>query len=118
MHHKQLFPGQNPDVLEQVMTNWFDRQLHLTVLQKLCASHSPSTTEHFIEVPLVKWCSELFTHAGEEAYFGDTLQQIEPDMATVFLRYDDLSWQVLYQYPRVLSRTMHAAIDRIQGIFL
>ncbi|KAI8943914.1 cytochrome P450 [Xylaria longipes] len=94
---ESLFPGQNPDVLEQVMTNWFDRQLHLTVLQKLCASHSPSTTEHFIEVPLVKWCSELFTHAGEEAYFGDTLQQIEPDMATVFLRYDDLSWQVLYQ---------------------
>ncbi|KAJ2992203.1 hypothetical protein NUW58_g2242 [Xylaria curta] len=118
MHHEQLFPGRKLDLLEQVMKDWFDQHLHLTTLRKLCAPYSSSTNEHFIEVPLTKWCSELFTRAGEVAYFGDTLQHIEPNMATVFLQYDDLSWQVLYQYPTVFSRTMHAAIGRMQGVFL
>ncbi|KAI1737525.1 putative cytochrome p450 [Xylaria scruposa] len=118
MHHEQLFPGRNLDILEEVMKDWFDSHLELTMLRKLCASYSSSTSEHFIEVPLVKWCSELFTRAGEVAYFGHSLQQIEPNMATIFLQYDDLSWQVLYQYPRLFSRTMHIAIDQIQGIFL
>lgn len=119
MHHHQLFPGQNLKLLETTMAGWFDRHLHISAMEKLCASYavfSPGFTA--VEVPVVKWCSEFFTRAGESAYFGDTLQQIEPDMATTFLEYDELSWQVLYQYPRVFSRKMHEAMDRIQNIFL
>ncbi|KFA71541.1 hypothetical protein S40288_06846 [Stachybotrys chartarum IBT 40288] len=118
MHHHQLFPGENLDLLEKVMVDWFDRHLHLDKMKALCAPYSVSTDKESIEVPLAKWCSELFTRAGEVAYFGDTLHQLEPDMATTFLEYDDLSWQVLYQYPRVFSAKMHAAMDRIQEIFL
>jgi hypothetical protein len=118
MHHHQLFPGENLDLLEKVMVDWFDRHLHLDKMQALCAPYSVSTDKESIEVPLAKWCAELFTRAGEVAYFGDTLHQLEPDMATTFLEYDDLSWQVLYQYPRVFSAKMHAAMDRIQEIFL
>ncbi|RYP26191.1 hypothetical protein DL767_008143 [Monosporascus sp. MG133] len=118
MRHHQLFPGQNLDLLEKAMLNWFNRHLRLPVLQTLCASCTASTSECVIEVPLVKWRSELFTRAGEVAYFGDTLEKIEPNMATTFLEYDDLSWQVLYQYPRIFSSKMHTAMDRIQEIFL
>ncbi|KAK0710021.1 cytochrome P450 [Lasiosphaeria miniovina] len=130
MHHRQLYPGANLDTLEAVMVQWFDRYLHLDALQTLCApystssssSSSPATTgeanKASIEVPLVKWCSELFTRAGEQGYFGDSLAALDPDMATTFLVYDELSWQVLYQYPRVFSRQMHAAMDRVQQTFV
>lgn len=118
MHHHQLFPGQNLDLLEKAMINWFERYLQFPAMKSLCAPYVMHASNTTMEVPLVKWCSELFTRAGEVAYFGDTLQQIEPNMATTFLEYDELSWQVLYQYPRVFSRKMHDAMDRIQSIFL
>ncbi|KAK8066627.1 cytochrome p450 [Apiospora hydei] len=118
MHHHQLFPGQNLDLLEEVMVNWFDNHLRLEGLKVLCAPYDTSINPKAVKVPLAKWCSELFTRAGEMAYFGRTLGEVEPNMATTFLEYDDLSWQVLYQYPRVFSSKMHAAMDRIQEIFL
>ncbi|KAI1266398.1 putative cytochrome p450 [Xylariaceae sp. FL1019] len=118
MHHRQLFPGHNLDQLEKTMIDWFDTHLDIPVLQNLCSSYSSLTSGSSLDVPLVKWCSELFTRAGEIGYFGDTLESIEPDMATIFLEYDDLSWQVLYQYPKLFSREMHAALSRIQDVFM
>ena len=70
-----------------------------------------------IDVPLMRWCSEYFVRAGGIAYFGDKLSSIDPQLASTFIAFDDLSWQAIYQYPRFLTRAMRAERDQTQRTF-
>jgi hypothetical protein len=62
----------------------------------------------------MEWCSDVFTTAGQRAYFGDELGQIDDTLAKEFVIFDDLSWQVLYQYPDFLAGEMKRSRDVIQ----
>ncbi|KAK4236950.1 Abscisic acid 8'-hydroxylase 4 [Achaetomium macrosporum] len=33
------------------------------------------------------------------AYFGERLQEVEPDLIRIFMAFETLSWQAMYQYP-------------------
>lgn len=39
----------------------------------------------------------------QNLYFGNTLDEIDPTLTKHFITVDDLSWQVLYQYPDSLA---------------
>lgn len=61
------------------------------------------------------WCSDVFTRAGQEAYFGPLLEEVDPDMTWKFLEFDELSYQIQFQYPKWLSAKMHKAKERMVG---
>lgn len=46
------------------------------------------------------WCSDVFTRAGQEAYFGTLLEEIDPEMTWKFLECDERSYQIQFQYPK------------------
>ena len=117
MHQHQLYPGDNLKDIEARFLAWFDRNLQLPVLQRDCVDYAVLKNSASVNVPLLPWCSEFFTRAGEVAYFGDTMGQIDPKLAETFLEFDELSWQILYQYPAVLTRTLNKNRHRLLSAF-
>ncbi|KAL8786221.1 MAG: hypothetical protein Q9213_002910 [Squamulea squamosa] len=111
LHQTQLYPGENLTILDNKFVQSFEDQL---ALEKVASANYATRDEKGgVTVPLLKWSSDAFTRAGQAAYFGDLLGRIDPNLTWTFLEFDDLSWQVLFQYPRIVSRRMHAARERL-----
>lgn len=103
MHVHQLHPGEYQRILESRFLNSFNRDLRLERINGL--QHSNKT----IEVSLYRWCANFFTRAGEYAYFGPVLARIDPDFADVFYAFDELSWQITYQIPKIFANRLVTA---------
>ena len=65
-------------------------------------------------VSLKAWTATVFINAGQKAYFGDQLLEIDPDLPQALVKLDDLSWQVFYQYPRFLRPELNKISKRIR----
>lgn len=109
MHMQQLYPGEYLDSLGKDFDKWFDRHLHYQNIINNCPYAQASETRKSISLPLMIWCSDVFTRAGQEAYFGPLLERIDPEMTWKFLEFDELSYQIQFQYPKWLSAKMHKA---------
>lgn len=111
MHTHQLQPGKELLILQHKVLGWIDRNLVPDTLHKksmyTLRQDSPST-----EVPLYKWCSDYFVSLGQWVYFGDLLDDINPQLTDAFFNFDELIWKMLYNYPNVLSSDM--AIPRAE----
>ena len=113
MHRNQLYPGKNLDYLSDQFMHYFDRTLSLEHIIKDRKYTVSTTDEKSIVLSLATWTSDFIVCAGQRAYFGETLETIDPNFTWKFIEYDELAWQVLYQYPAFLSRKMHAAQDHL-----
>ena len=111
LHIHQLFPGENFDELGVKFVKAFEERLDWATLLQEDVAGKQSKSE--VVVPLMAWTSDVFTLAGQNAYFGPCLGEIDDEMHKTFLTFDDLGWQVLYQYPRILSGKMSAARDAL-----
>lgn len=112
MHIHQLFPGENLNFLETRFYDFFDKHLQMEKLVETCP-YATRTTPGTITLPLVQWCSDYFVKGGQSAYFGPRLAEIDPSLTDAFLVFDELSYQVIYQYPTFLARKMQASRDRL-----
>lgn len=115
LHVRQLFPGQHLDDLCNKFVDFFDEFLVLEEISKM--DFATEKTSESIVVPLRMWTSEVFIIGGQRAYFGRLLEDIDPNMARTFIEFDELGWQVLFQYPRFASRRMHAMADKLVANF-
>lgn len=111
MHIHQLFPGDNLTFLEKSFRDFFDR--HLGREEILQLPYASSDTPESIVVPLVQWCSDYFVKASQEAYFGPKLAEIDPHLTDHFIVFDELSYQIIYQYPRFLAGELQRSRDSI-----
>lgn len=112
MHLQQLYPGKNLDILSENFDKFFDKHLHSKEILRICPYARASSGDSIV-IPLMAWCSDVFTRAGQEAYFGPLLEEIDPEMTTKFLVYDELSYQVQFQYPKWLSTKLHKAKEEL-----
>lgn len=117
MHMHQLYAGKELSQLEQNFCTWFDQSLCFRTLKTACSQYGTVNLDGSLELPLGQWCDLLITRSGEFAYFGDALSRVNPDLAQDFLVFDELGWQVLYQYPSFLSRKMARARSQVQRTF-
>ncbi|KAI1330301.1 cytochrome P450 [Xylariaceae sp. FL0255] len=115
MHIHQLFPGDNLDFLELRFHRFFDENLKDKKLAAVPYVTRDNTGA--LLLPLVQWCSDYFTQAGQDAYFGPELARIDPGLAENFITFDELSYQVIYQYPHFLAKEMRASRDRLLRAF-
>lgn len=111
LHIKQLFPGEHLDRIGKKFTDYFDEALVLEKIAKKPYAQEKGSDSAI--VPLLTWSSDVFTLGGQRAYFGGLLEEIDPDMTWTFLEFDELSWQVLYQYPRVVSWRMNTLKNKL-----
>ena len=114
IHIHQLFPGVGLDVLDLRFAEFFKVNLQLGAMATCLPGKYPTRSSGSeVVLPLMIWCSDIFIRGGQTAYFGDRLAQIDPELTWSFLEFDELSWQVLYQYPKVLSRKMNKAKNKM-----
>ncbi|KAL8718434.1 MAG: hypothetical protein Q9225_004433 [Loekoesia sp. 1 TL-2023] len=107
MHLQQLYPGKYLDILSHEFDKRFDCYLQAENLRD--CDYARASGHDSVVLPLMVWCSDVFTRAGQGAYFGPLLEEIDPQMTWKFLEFDDLSYQIQFQYPKWLSRKMHKA---------
>ena len=115
LHIHQLFPGENLTELMSRFITHFQSDLELSNLRNF--SSDVQDSGNVVVMPLMSWVLRTFTSAGQQAYFDKQLDVIHPNMVEDFLEFDELGWQVLYQYPQFLSRKMHAARDKLVKAF-
>lgn len=58
-------------------------------------------------VSLQRWTAENFIKAGQQTYFGEALSIINPALPQILMEFDDMSWQVFYQYPKFMRRRLN-----------
>ena len=113
MHIHQLFPGSNLQFLDKRFYENFNQRIRFESILADYRDRRMRAFDNEIVVPLNSWVSENFVKAGTDAYFGPRLLELDPHLVQTFLEFDDLSWQVLYQYPKVLAGKMYTARDRL-----
>jgi hypothetical protein len=111
LHFTQLFPGNHLDELLNTFHECFDKSFVMKSLRQL--SYVKCVSDRSVVLPLNLWTSDVMIRAGQEAYFGAYLGEVDPDLTWNFLAYDDLTWQVLYQYPKFLASTMYKAKEKV-----
>ena len=110
----QQSSGQRLEDLSAVFVTCFEKLLRPeNVAANSRYGSKASETADFSCISLRKWCAETVINASQEAYFGDRLSEIDPNLAQTFLEFDTRSWQLLYHFPRVISEPMYAAKDRL-----
>ncbi|KAF2114938.1 cytochrome P450 [Lophiotrema nucula] len=108
---QQLYPGKRLHELLHPALAYINRRLDVLEANTL----SNPAHEGGITLSLYSMISETFTELGQEAYFGKTLAEIEPKMVSLFMDFDAVAWQVLYQYPTLLCRRMVRSKARMQA---
>lgn len=116
MHVHQLHPGDNMVVLQEKVRGWINRQFKLDIIAKGCThSEAPSSTPVQVQLPLYEWTSDYFVRLGQYAYFGDVLDQIDPNYPNAYIIFDEVIWKMLYQYPNFLCRDMTGPRDQMMA---
>lgn len=114
MHVHQLHPGESMVVLQKKVRDWINRELNFDFLAQQC-TYSPSKSSTHIHLPLYEWTSDYFVRLGQYVYFGDVLDQVDPDYPTAYIVFDEVIWKMLYQYPSFLCRDMTAPRDKMMA---
>ena len=112
IHTRQLYPGENLDSMGNLFAQYFqDHLCQENIFARYAAPSRDSNPKSSIS--LWQMCSQLLVNAGQNVYFGRILSDIDPTLARTFLHFDDLSWQLLFNMPRTLSREMHQSQDKL-----
>ncbi|KAL6233351.1 hypothetical protein BDW75DRAFT_215334 [Aspergillus navahoensis] len=114
MHINQLYPGNNLDFLERQFLEYVEPRLTAQGLRERPYATVPPDSQGGIVLPLMEWSSDFFARAGQRAYFGPQLEELDPGLPQTFIHFDELSWQILYQYPNFLAGEMKSSRDKIQ----
>ena len=106
--------GQDLKLLGEYICEIFQRSL---LLENLRAKSRNSSDVESIDcgyvMSLQKWTAEIFIKAGQKAYFGEALSNIDPMLPQTLIEFDSLSWQVFYQYPKCLRRRLNNISGKI-----
>ncbi|KAM3064745.1 hypothetical protein ACMFMG_005733 [Clarireedia jacksonii] len=112
IHLKQLWPGENQTILVRKLMDWFN--VHLTSSRIIKERPYTIADGQDVVVPLMALTSEMMVSSGQNAYFGPTLAELAPDLPADFLEFDELSWQLLLQYPPMFCQPMLKAKARVE----
>lgn len=112
----QQTSGQKLEDLSAVFVACFEKSLlfeDLAVNDAYDTKASEATGSACIS--LSKWCADIVINATQKAYFGERLSRIDPHLAQTFIEFDIRSWQLLYRFPRFISKPMYTAKDQINN---
>ena len=106
----QLHPGPKLDHLTDKFMEYIENFLKWDTLPQRSILQSTSAVKR---VSLMALCQEILVDAGSRAIFGATLTDIQPDLAQHFLKFDENSWQLIYQLPPSFAKEMYAGKRKV-----
>ncbi|CAL8577525.1 hypothetical protein XPA_003349 [Xanthoria parietina] len=111
IHHAQLHPGEHLDDLTQEFLGQIERRLRPDMVFPGKDSRNSGTPKQ-ARLSLYDLCSDVLVPAASVALFGEALLRTSPTLVDDFHSFDEDSWMLTYQYPRLLARKMHQAMER------
>lgn len=106
-YREQLLPGHELDVLWKRIMRFVDTEVTWENLVK------HPVPDGLPNVSLLDWTRDVLLKAVTEAFFGDQLMKLEPQLLDYFTAFDDESWKLTYKYPRQASKNMYQAKDNM-----
>lgn len=106
-YREQFLQGQHLDSLWQRIIHLLDAHVTWGRLVEDRTTHVAS------DISLLGWTQDVLLEVVVEAFFGDQLLRLEPQLLKHFLAFDDQSWKLTYKYPRRASKTMYQAKDNM-----
>lgn len=114
IQNEQLLAGPNLEQLTTIYLDHIEKQLNHANIPSSCIiqTHPEGTL-----VSLWSWSKVTLGMATIQAYFGETLLRLAPNLLDDFHTFDTNSWMLTYGYPRPFAKTMYGAIDRCIDAF-
>ena len=107
-----LNPGKQLDDIQMGLLKRIDNHLSCDVPAVESASVRAMARDRG-KTSLLWWCREILIDSATRTFFGDRLLQMDPDIISTFIKFDDLNWQFILKYPAVLSKEMTTARNRV-----
>ena len=111
---EQLHPGQNLEDLTTVYKYHIGRQMDGDNIPQSCVQQVTGDTK---TVWLNRWCADVLGPATAQAFFGNMLLEIDPNLLHDFHIFDLSSWKLTYKLPRPFAKEMYAAVERMTKSF-
>ncbi|KAF2188706.1 cytochrome P450 [Zopfia rhizophila CBS 207.26] len=107
----QLSPGDRLTQMGNITLAYVEKALRWEnmVSQKFVIAHTSS----YKDISLLHFCEEVILQVATRSFFGDALIDKNPNILEDFLQFDDVSWKLMYRYPRLLSPNMNKAKDKL-----
>lgn len=77
-----------------------------------------STSGSTKTVSLLGFCHEVLVKPVSTAVFGNVLYEVEPGLSDIFRKFDDNSWKMNYELPRLVAPDVYNAKDEIRSAML
>jgi hypothetical protein len=103
-YREQLYPGPRLTQLGEITCSYIEEAVRWDTM-----SDRRYTLSHAVwskDISLLHWCEDVLLKAAARSFFGDALFDVNPNMIEDFLKFDAVSWKLMYRYPKILSRDM------------
>ncbi|KAF2202265.1 cytochrome P450 [Delitschia confertaspora ATCC 74209] len=111
----QLHPGKPMEQLEAVLLDRINKKMSWKQLRRtpkaIVTPGEPST------VSLLEWTTSIMLEGATQAFFGEALLKIDPNMLDDYSYFDKHSWKLIYKIPPPWSSGMRRARDRVRSTF-
>ena len=67
---------------------------------------------------LYDWCADVLGHAAMNVLYGDALLNLEPQLLEYFYTFDQESWKLTFQLPRLFASIMYNAMDSARDAYI
>jgi Cytochrome P450 len=110
---QQLLPGEKFQSLSDEFLGYISVAISWERMTPKAILSEPTDSRYRI-VGLLEWTKEVLLDSATRTFFGDGLLDIEPELFTNFVYFDDNSWLFTYKIPKPWSKGMMAAKDVVQ----
>lgn len=110
-YREQLYPGDRLTQLGEITCTYIEEALRWENIQG--PKYVLSQSSNYKDISLLHWCEDVLLKAAARSFFGDALLDNNPALLDDFLAFDEVSWKLMYRYPKFLSKDMHRAKDAL-----
>jgi len=104
MFREQMAPGDKLRRLGEIT------KASIEPLTRFCTMVSPryllQEEEDYRDISLLHWCEDTMLRTANQVFFGKSLHRVAPNIIEHFIKFDELSYCAIFQYPPVLSRML------------
>lgn len=108
--HKQLLEPKALDELSEKVLGYIEGTMRWQSFFQNSILTSTSDTK---VVSLHCWCRDVLIEAQTRAFFGEYLQELEPQMTLIFDQWDINSWMIPYKYPAFMAKAAIQPRDKL-----
>ncbi|KAL8784501.1 MAG: hypothetical protein Q9213_003938 [Squamulea squamosa] len=115
-HRRQLRPGDHMEIMSRSMIDHIQGRVTWEGLKESQIGISQGS-ESSSKISLYELTSHVFIRSLTEIYWGKRIFEMDPNFLQIFAVWEKTNWKYVYQIPRLLSRDMYRARDRLIEAF-